>query len=79
MTPEVSNISSQCIDEFVEGILKRQKSFIPAVLGKPILNAVTVVMLIIVEEVFVDFRVNLIGARVRYVYLYLKYLYVPMS
>jgi hypothetical protein len=37
-----------------------------AVLEKPILNAVIVIMLIIFEEVFVDFRVNLIGARVRY-------------
>jgi hypothetical protein len=29
MKPEVSNISSRCVDEFVEGVLKRQKSFVP--------------------------------------------------
>ena len=64
--PGQSKIDSQNVIDFVERLLRSDKTWLPLSIERAIATSVAVIILTIFEEVFVDFRVNLIGAIVRF-------------
>ena len=64
--PGQSKIDSQNITDFVERSLMSDKTWLPLSIERAIVTSVAVIILTIFEEVFADFRVNLIGAIVRF-------------
>jgi hypothetical protein len=66
-----SMISRECVDRFVEAFLAEEKkkehfSWMPAHMERSIAATVVVIVLSVLEEVFIDFRVNLIGSVVKF-------------
>ena len=64
--PGTSRINAQNVNDFVEGLLRGDKTWLPQSIERAVITSVSVIVLTIFEEVFVDFRVNLIGATVRF-------------
>ena len=64
--PGHSKINTQNVADFVEGLLRSDTTWLPVSIERAIITSVAVIVLTIFEEIFVDFRVNLIGATVKF-------------